>query len=180
MEALVLLTLQISSPDCTKEALNENGLSHLFVPVCLGFCWCTFCLPTCVYAPVVLQVSGRGELLATVLLLADKRLLAVVRPHVNLQPLQHIEALPAALCATPEHSVVPDKVRQPNKQGSVAAGAHDSFAPVNLRSNRVPRNRFPTKMLRELLQYTFSLRLSCVPPVFYRLLNSVISPLTKL
>lgn len=62
---------------------------------------------TCVYAPVVLQVSGSGELLATVLLLADERLLAVVSPHVNLQPLQHVEALPAALRSAPEHSVVP-------------------------------------------------------------------------
>lgn len=63
--------------------------------------------PTCVYASVVLQVSGRGELLATVLLLADEGLLAVVSPHVNLQPLQHVETLPTALCAAPEHSVIP-------------------------------------------------------------------------
>lgn len=58
-------------------------------------------------AAVILQVSGGGELLATVLLLADERLLAVVSAHVNLQPLQHVEALPAALGATPEHPVVP-------------------------------------------------------------------------
>ena len=64
-------------------------------------------LPTCMNASVVLQVSSGGELLATVLLLADERLLAVVSPHVNLQPLQHVEALPAALRAAPEHSVVP-------------------------------------------------------------------------
>lgn len=59
------------------------------------------------YASVVLQVSGGGELLATVLLLADEGLLAVVSSHVNLQPLQHVEALPAAFGAAPEHSVVP-------------------------------------------------------------------------
>lgn len=58
-------------------------------------------------APVVLQVSSRGELLATVLLLADEGLLAVVSPHVNLQPLEHVEALAAALRAAPEHAVVP-------------------------------------------------------------------------
>lgn len=67
--------------------------------------------PTCVYASVVLQVSSCGELLATVLLLADEGLLAVVSPHVNLEPLQHVEALPAALCAAPEHSVVPARPR---------------------------------------------------------------------
>lgn len=59
------------------------------------------------YTFVVLQVSSRGKLLATILLLADEGLLAVVSPHVNLQPLQHVEALPAALCAAPEHSVIP-------------------------------------------------------------------------
>lgn len=59
------------------------------------------------YPPVVLQVPRRGELLAAVLLLADERLLTVVGPHVNLQPLQHVEALPAALGAAPEHPVVP-------------------------------------------------------------------------
>lgn len=58
-------------------------------------------------ATVILQVSSGGELLAAVLLLADERLLAVVSAHVNLQPLQHVEALPAALSATPEHPVVP-------------------------------------------------------------------------
>ena len=58
-------------------------------------------------AAVILQVSSGGELLATVLLLADERLLAVVSAHVNLQPLQHVEALPAALGTTPEHPVVP-------------------------------------------------------------------------
>lgn len=94
-----------------REAQHAKGPSHLLLPVRLGFCGCAFRLPTCVYAPVVLQVSSCGELFATVLLLADKRLLAVVSPHVNLQPLQHVEALPAALCAAPEHSVVPDTAR---------------------------------------------------------------------
>lgn len=56
---------------------------------------------------VIFQVSSRGEPLAAVLLLADERLLAVVRAHVNLEPLQHVEALPAALGAAPEHPVVP-------------------------------------------------------------------------
>lgn len=59
------------------------------------------------YAFVVLQVSSCGELLATVLLLADEWLLTIVSSHVNLQPLQHIEALPAALGTASEHSVVP-------------------------------------------------------------------------
>lgn len=68
--------------------------------------------PTCVHASVVLQVPGRGELLAAVLLLADEGLLAVVSPHVNLQPLQHVEALPAALRAAPEHPVVPGSPRK--------------------------------------------------------------------
>lgn len=73
-------------------------------------------LPTCVYASVVLQVSSSGELLATVLLLADEGFLAVVGPHVNLQPLQHVETLPAALRAAPEHSVVPgSRDNQTNK-----------------------------------------------------------------
>lgn len=102
----MLLTLQISSRDRTK---GRMGRVIYCFPVRPGFC--AFRLLTCVYAPVVLQVSSGGELLATVLLLADKRLLAVVSPHVNLQPLQHVEALPAALCAAPEHSVVPDKAR---------------------------------------------------------------------
>ncbi|TNN64068.1 hypothetical protein EYF80_025686 [Liparis tanakae] len=38
---------------------------------------------------------------------AGEGLVAAVRPHVDLQPLQHVEALPAALGAAPEHSVVP-------------------------------------------------------------------------
>lgn len=63
--------------------------------------------PTCVCAAVILQVPGGGELLAAVLLLAGERLLAVVSAHVDLQPLQHVEALPAALGAAPEHPVVP-------------------------------------------------------------------------
>ena len=60
-------------------------------------------------APVVLQVSSRCELLAAVLLLADEGFLAVVSPHVNLQPLEHVEALAAALRAAPEHAVVPGR-----------------------------------------------------------------------
>lgn len=58
-------------------------------------------------ASVVLQVSSSGEPLATVRLLANEGLLAVVSPHVNLQPLQHVETLPAAFCAAPEHPVIP-------------------------------------------------------------------------
>lgn len=56
---------------------------------------------------MVLQVPRRGELLPAVLLFADEGLLSVVGPHVDLQPLQHVEALPAALGAAPEHAVVP-------------------------------------------------------------------------
>lgn len=63
------------------------------------------------YPAVVLQVPRRGELLAAVLLRADEGLLAVVGPHVNLQPLQHVEALAAALGAAPEHAVVPAERR---------------------------------------------------------------------
>lgn len=59
------------------------------------------------YPAVVLQVPRRGELLAAVLLRADEGLLAVVGPHVDLQPLQHVEALAAALGAAAEHAVVP-------------------------------------------------------------------------
>lgn len=113
MEARFLLTLQTSSPDCTKEALNEQS-QMAWVSSCsqqvLGFihrCVLASPSPTCVYASVVLQVSGRGKLLATVFLLADEGLLAVVRPHVDLQPLQHVEALPTALCTAPEHAVIP-------------------------------------------------------------------------
>lgn len=119
MEAPALLTLHISSLDCTKEALNEQSqmawVSYYFQRV-WAFTRRYLLLLTCVYASVVLQVSGGGELLATVLLLADEGLLAVVRPHVNLQPLQHVEALPAALRAAPEHSVVPgSRDNQTNK-----------------------------------------------------------------
>lgn len=116
MEAPVLLTLQISSPDCTKEALNEQS-QMARVGYCVGAFICGYLLlPTCVYASVVLQVSSGGELLATILLFADEGLLAVVSPHVNLQPLQHVEALPAALRAAPEHSVVPgSRNNQTNK-----------------------------------------------------------------
>lgn len=86
---------------------------------------------TCVYASVVLQVSCGGELLAAVLLLADEGLLAVVSPHVNLQPLQHVEALPAAFCPAPEHSIIP---RSEDKQTSLrVSGAHVSFAAAHRR-----------------------------------------------
>lgn len=73
-------------------------------------------------AAVVLQVSSGGELLATVLLLADERLLAVVRAHVHLQPLQHVEALSAALGATPEHPVVP--WRREKQTDEISAGVY--------------------------------------------------------
>lgn len=73
------------------------------------------------YASVVLQVSSSGKLLATVLLFADEGLLAVVSPHVNLQPLQHIETLPAALGDAPEHSVIPGgQDNQRNKHMSLS------------------------------------------------------------
>lgn len=58
-------------------------------------------------AAMVLEVSCGGELLATVLLFADEGLVSVVRPHVDLQPLQDVEALPAAFGAAAEHTVVP-------------------------------------------------------------------------
>lgn len=63
------------------------------------------------YSAVVLQVPCRGELLAAVLLRADEGLLAVVGPHVDLQPLQHVEALAAALGAAPKHAVIPAERR---------------------------------------------------------------------
>lgn len=59
-------------------------------------------------ASVVLQVSGGGESLAAVLLVADEGFLSVVDPHVNLQPLQHIETLPTTLGSTAEGAVVPE------------------------------------------------------------------------
>lgn len=71
--------------------------------------------PTCVCSLVVLQVSSSGELLATVLLFADEGLLAVVSPHVNLQPLQNVETLPAAFGAAPEHPIVPGRGGAENK-----------------------------------------------------------------
>lgn len=83
--------------------------------------WRSLLLPafgTCVGAAVVLQVSSRGELLATVLLLAGERLLAVVGAHVHLQPLQHVEALPAAFGAAPEHPVVPWRGREKQRDFS--------------------------------------------------------------
>ena len=79
-----------------------------------------FLLPTCVYASVILQVSSSGELLAAVLLLADEGLLTIVSPHVNLQPLQHIETLPTALCTASEHPVIPGSQDNHRKQALVA------------------------------------------------------------
>lgn len=92
-------------------------MSQFLLPACfLDLYTGISCYPTCVNTSVVLQVSCSGKLLATVLLLADEGLLAVVSPHVNLQPLQHIEALPAALCAAPVHSVIPgSRDNQTNK-----------------------------------------------------------------
>lgn len=120
MEAPVLLTLQIASLDCTKEALNEHSqmawVSSCFQGVMGFYTQVSPAPPTCVYASVVLQVSSSGKLLATVLLLADEGLLAVVSPHVNLQPLQHVETLPTALCTASEHSVIPgSRDNQTNK-----------------------------------------------------------------
>lgn len=63
---------------------------------------------TGVCAFVVLQVSGGGESLAAVLLAADEGFLSVVDPHVNLQPLQHIETLPTTLGSAAERAVVPE------------------------------------------------------------------------
>lgn len=91
--------------------------------------------PTCVYPAVVLQVPRRGELLAAVLLRADEGLLAVVGPHVNLQPLQHVEALAAALGAAAEHAVVPAGSRDVSEP-LAAAGAQTAlnFAEKNEKS----------------------------------------------
>lgn len=81
------------------------------------------------YPAVVLQVPRRGELLAAVLLRADEGLLAVVGPHVNLQPLQHVEALAAALGAAPEHAVVPVQRRDVGERpASVGAQTTLNFA----------------------------------------------------
>lgn len=100
------------------------------------------------YTPVVLQVSCRGELLATVLLLADERLLAVVNPHVNLQPLQHVEALATALRDAAELSVVPGGPKA-NKRGSVSAVCTIDLQQSTAGSNSTTTNRFWTLMLKE-------------------------------
>lgn len=63
-------------------------------------------LLTCVDASVVLQVSSRSELLTTPRLMAHKGFLPVVCPHVHLQPLQHIEALPTTLCRADEGALI--------------------------------------------------------------------------
>lgn len=57
-------------------------------------------------ASVVLQVSSRSELLTTPRLMAHKGFLPVVCPHVHLQPLQHIEALPTTLCRADEGALI--------------------------------------------------------------------------
>ncbi len=134
---------------------ESNGLSQLLLPACLGlYTRVSPAPPTCVYASVVLQISSSGELLATVLLLADERLLAVVRPHVNLQPLQHVEALPAALCAAPEHSVVPGS--RDNQTSKPRCLCFICKRPTTM-SDRATKNRFATLMMRELLQYKYTL-----------------------
>lgn len=98
------------------------------------------------YAPVVLQVSRRGELLATVLFLADERLLAIVNPHVNLQPLQHVEALATALRNAAEFSVVPGG---PKARVSVSAVCTSDSQQSTAGSNSATTNRFCTLMLTE-------------------------------
>lgn len=101
MDAPGLLSRHICSPVCIEEALKPAEPKWLLVYRFQQL------LRTRVCSLVVFQVPSGGEPFATVLLLADERLLAVVRAHVNLEPLQHVEALPAALGAAPEHPVVP-------------------------------------------------------------------------
>lgn len=120
------------------------------------------------YASVVLQVSSSGKLLATVLLFADEGLLAVVSPHVNLQPLQHVETLPAALGAAPEHSVIPgSQDNQTNKQALVSPAHMFSLQQPTTRSDRATTNRLPTLMLTGVTQYKCTLLsqlcFSCLP-----------------
>lgn len=135
-------------------------------------------------APVVLQVSSRGELLATVLLLADEGLLAVVSPHVNLQPLEHVEALSAALRAAPEHAVVPgwrgNKKFLKNTRLDVSCAFFlFLWQQPTEGSDRATANRFPAQMLRELL-HTSSLKGSAgVSPVWLLLSASTTNNLWK-
>lgn len=102
MEEPMLLSRHICCPFCTKEAQNPAESKWLRVGCRFQRPWRTRVCPS-----VIFQVPSGGELLAAVPLLADEWLLSVVRAHVNLQPLQHVEALPAAFCAAPEHPVVP-------------------------------------------------------------------------
>lgn len=63
---------------------------------------------TSMCAFVVLQITSSGKLLATVLLVTDEGLLTIVCPHVDLQSLKYIKALPTALSATAESAVIPE------------------------------------------------------------------------
>lgn len=111
MDEPALLSRHVCSTFCTEEALKPAEPKWLLV--CYRF---QRLLRTCVRPLVIFQVSGGGEPFATVLLLADERLVAVVRAHVNLEPLQHVEALPAALGAAPEHPVVPWRRENPTRK----------------------------------------------------------------
>lgn len=77
---------------------------------------------TSVCALVVLEVAGGGELLAAALLRAYEGLLAVVRAHVHLQPLQHVKALAAALGAAAERPVI--------SAGGSAQGCQTAWRPA--------------------------------------------------
>lgn len=117
MDEPALLSCHICSPSWTEEALKPAEPKWLLV--CYRF---QRLLRTRVCSLVIFQVSSGGEPFATVLLLADERLLTVVRAHVNLEPLQHVEALPAALRAAPEHPVVPWRGENPTRKSWVSAG----------------------------------------------------------
>lgn len=114
MDEPALLSRHVCSPFCTEEALKPAGPKWPLYVCCRS----QRLLPTRVCPLVVFQVSGGGEPFATVFLLADERLLAVVRAHVNLEPLQHVEALPAALGPAPEHPVVPWRPENPTWKSS--------------------------------------------------------------
>lgn len=169
----------------SAEWSESSGLRRLLPPMCL----CYSPVPTCMNAPVVLQVSSGGELLATVLLLADERLLAVVSPHVNLQPLQHVEALPAALRAAPEHSVVPwrrdnqtEERKNKKKRGSVSAEHRIHLNQPTTGSSGATTNRFPTLVLIDLQQCFMRPRSdsSCFHRLFVVEADCVSTPLTRL
>lgn len=145
----MLLTLQISILGCTKEALNEQSpMARVMYCYQCAVAWTRGCPPTCVYTLVVLQVSRRGELLAAVLFLADERLLAIVNPHVNLQPLQHVEALAAALRDATELSVVPGCPKA-NKRVSGSAVCTSDLQQSTAGSNSATTKRFCALMLTE-------------------------------